>query len=190
MPLLIGFNGPTGSGKDTAAAHLIDHHGFRQVAFADAIRQALLTLDPWVDTFYRVSEVVRAWGWETAKRNSPEVRRLLQVFGTEVGRDMFGPEVWVDQVFKKIDTFPPGQRVVVTDVRFQNEADAVWARGGFLVRLNRDAPQHRGVLDHRSETEAAVLSADFTIPNHGTLDELHRQLGRIVGRLSHQRSNP
>ena len=73
MTLLIGFTGQPGSGKNTAADYLEAHHHFRQVAFADAIRQALLTLDPKVDTFYRLREVVRAWGWETAKRNSPEV---------------------------------------------------------------------------------------------------------------------
>ena len=101
---------------------------------------------------------------------------------------MFGTEVWVDQVFKKIDTFPQGQRAVITDVRFSNEADALWARGGFLVRLNRDTSQHRGVMDHRSETESAALVADYTMPNHGTLDDLHRRLDRLVTRLS-KRSN-
>ena len=125
----------------------------------------------------------------TAKRNSPEVRRLLQVFGTEVGRDMLGPEVWINQVFKKLDTFPADQSVAITDVRFPNEADALWARGGFLVRLNRDTSQHRGVMDHRSETESAALVADHTMPNHGTLDDLHRRLDRLVTRLS-KRSNP
>ena len=189
MTLLIGFTGPPGCGKNAAADHLVAHHDFRQVAFADAIRQAVLTLDPWVDTFYRLREVVRAWGWETAKRNSPEVRRLLQVFGTEVGRDMLGPEVWINQVFKKLDTFPADQSVAITDVRFPNEADALWARGGFLVRLNRDTSQHRGVMDHRSETESAALVADHTMPNHATLDDLHRRLDRLVTRLS-KRSNP
>ena len=189
MTLLIGFTGRPGSGKNAAADHLVAHHDFRQVAFADAIRQALLTLDPWVDTFYRLREVVRAWGWETAKRNSPECRRLLQVFGTEVGRDMFGTEVWVDQVFKKIDAFPQGQRVVITDVRFPNEADALWARGGVLVRLQRDASHHQGVLDHRSETESAALVPDYHLANHTSIEELHRRLDRLVTRLSRYRSN-
>ena len=187
MTLLIGFTGPPSSGKNTAADYLEAHHDFRQVAFADAIRQAVLTLDPWVDTFYRLREVVRAWGWETAKRNSPEVRRLLQVFGTEVGRAMFGTAVWVDQVCKKIATFPPGQRAVITDVRFSNEADALWARGGFLGRIKRDASHHRGVLDHRSETESAALVPDYHLPNHTSTEELHRRLDRLVTRLSKQR---
>ena len=42
MTLLIGFTGPPGSGKNAAADHLIDRHDFRQVAFADPIRQAAL----------------------------------------------------------------------------------------------------------------------------------------------------
>jgi dephospho-CoA kinase len=45
MDLLIGFTGPPGCGKDAAADHLVTHHDFRQVAFADPIRKAALTLD-------------------------------------------------------------------------------------------------------------------------------------------------
>ena len=160
-------------------------HGFVRVAFADTIRHVALTIDPYVH-FFRLSDVVNLIGWDKAK-HTPEVRRLLQVFGTEVGRDMFGPEVWVDQVFKKIDTFPQGQRAVITDVRFSNEADALWARGGFLVRLKRDASHHRGVLDHRSETESAALVPDYHLPNHTSTEELHRRLDRLVTRLSKQR---
>ena len=188
MTLLIGFTGPPGSGKNAAADHLIDRHDFRQVAFADPIRQAALALNPMVDSFYKLEEVVRAWGWADAKHRWPEVRRCLQVLGTEVGRDMFGPDIWINRTFKKVETFPPGQRVVITDVRFPNEAEAIWARGGYLVRLRRKAHHHSGVMDHRSETESAALVADHSMPNHGTLDDLHRRLDRLVTRLS-KRSN-
>jgi hypothetical protein len=187
--LLIGFTGPPGCGKDAAADHLVTHHDFRQVAFADPIRQAALALNPMVDTFYKLDEVVRAWGWTDAKHRWPEVRRCLQVLGTEVGRDMFGPDIWINRTFQKIETFQPGQRVVITDVRFPNEAEALWARRGFLVRLRREAHHHRGVMDHRSETESAALVADYFMPNHGTLNDLRRRLDRLVGRLSTQRRN-
>ena len=142
MDLLIGFTGPPGCGKDAAADHLVTHHDFRQVAFADPIRQAALALNPMVDSFYKLDEVVRAWGWTDAKHRWPEVRRCLQVLGTEVGRDMFGPDIWINRTFQKIETFQPGQRVVITDVRFRNEADALWARGGYLIRLRREAHHH------------------------------------------------
>ena len=102
---------------------------------------------------------------------------------------MIGPDIWIDRLFKKVETFPAGQRVVITDVRFRNEADALWARGGYLIRLRREAHHHFGVLDHRSETESAALVADHFMPNHGTLGDLHRRLDRLVNRLS-KRSNP
>ena len=72
MDLLIGFTGPPGCGKDAAVDHLVTHHDFRQVAFADPIRQAALALNPMVDTFYKLDEVVRAWGWTDAKHRWPE----------------------------------------------------------------------------------------------------------------------
>ena len=188
MTLLLGFTGPPGCGKNAAADHLIDRHDFREVAFADPIRQAALALNPMVDSFYKLEEVVRAWGWTDAKHRWPEVRRCLQVLGTEVGRDMFGADIWINRLFKKVETFPAGQRVVITDVRFPNEADALWARGGYLIRLRREAHHHFGVMDHRSETESAALVADHFMPNHGTLGDLHRRLDRLVNRLS-KRSN-
>ena len=41
-------------------------------------------------------EAIEERGYTEAKAEFPEVRRLLQVFGTEVGRDLFGENVWVD----------------------------------------------------------------------------------------------
>jgi len=52
-----------------------------------------------------LSEDVDDYGWQIAKQN-PAVRRLLQVFGTEVGRKQFGSEFWVDIALKDLEDFP------------------------------------------------------------------------------------
>ena len=91
MSMLIGLTGPPGCGKDTAADHLVKNHGFVRVAFADTIREVALTIDPY-DHFFRLSDVINLIGWDRAKRQ-PEVRRLLQVIGTEAGRDVHGADV-------------------------------------------------------------------------------------------------
>ena len=41
-PLLIGIAGVARSGKDTAAQHLVSHHGFQAYAFADPLRDGLM----------------------------------------------------------------------------------------------------------------------------------------------------
>jgi len=83
--MIIGLSGRAGSGKDEVAKVLVDLYGYKRIAFADAIRDALYELNPLVSDRIRVADLVDEYGWDFAKKNF-EVRRLLQVFGTEVGR--------------------------------------------------------------------------------------------------------
>ena len=186
MGPLIGLTGPPGAGKDAAALHLVEQHGFHRLAFADEIRWACLVLDPFIDDFggrgFRLSEIVEFYGWDYAKTEVPEVRRLLQVLGTELGRELHGPNVWVNKVFDAIGRLDEDQRIVISDVRFQNEADAIRSHGGRIVRLNRSTPSSDDVMAHRSEVESAGLKPDAVIPNHGSLAELHGRLDRLVTR--------
>lgn len=170
---VLGLAGYARSGKDTVADLLITD-GFTRIAFADTLREALYRLDPAVqafdtDTFLPVREVVDAVGWEGAKIVTPEVRDLLQRLGTEVGRDMFGYNFWVEQTFRRINS-SPSEKWVVTDVRFPNEADAVRDAGGFVVRVRR--PGFGPVNSHPSETALDSYEFDGYIDNEGTITDL------------------
>jgi hypothetical protein len=94
------------------------------------------------------------------------VRRLLQVFGTEVGREMFGENFWVDLAFKQVQQ----ERVVFADVRFPNEAQAIIDKGGQVWRVQREG--HKPVNLHASETAMDNWRFDDLILNHGDLDDL------------------
>jgi hypothetical protein len=99
--MIIGLSGYAQTGKDTVASHLIKNYDFRRVAFADPIRQALYRLNPLVEVgefrAVHLQSPVDSMGWEEVKKISPETRRLLQILGTEVGREMFGPDFWVNR---------------------------------------------------------------------------------------------
>lgn len=116
---VIGISGYARSGKDTIAEKLAES-GYVRGSFADAIREALYRLNPTIGDEPLKSKVDRL-GWETAKA-IPEVRGLLQRFGTEAGREMFGDNIWIDYLF---DSLPDGSKVVIPDVRYPNEADAI-----------------------------------------------------------------
>ncbi|AWV16798.1 hypothetical protein A3862_15885 [Methylobacterium sp. XJLW] len=66
-----------------------------------------------------------------------------------------------------------GKRVVVNDVRFVNEADAIEAMGGFLIRVDRS-----GLVagEHPSEQEQARIVAHWTVRNEGDLLDLEMAL--------------
>ena len=175
---LIGLSGYARSGKDTVADFLAKMHAFDKMAFADPMREALLRLNPNIDCDgYRVTlkQGVDAVGWEGLKPLSTELRPLLQRFGTEVCRYMFGEDIWVTTAMARIK---PGQRVVFADVRFPNEADAIREAGGQVWRIER--PGIDPVNAHHSERALDDYEFDLTIWNNSTLNELKEKVERAL----------
>jgi len=171
MTTFIGLSGWAKSGKDTVAQYLVENHGFTRISFADPMREALLALDPYVPYMglhMRLSGVIHFRGWDNAKRDVPEIRELLQRFGTEVGRNMFGQDFWVNQAIEKATRY---EKVVFSDCRYNNEADAVKAIGGVVWRIFR--PEVSAVNDHTSEQDLNNYPFDSHIQNDSTLENLH-----------------
>jgi hypothetical protein len=173
--MIIGLSGYAQSGKDTVARILVENYGFSRIAFADIIRVACYRLNPIV-TYdgMRLSHLVDLEGWEIAK-TLPEVRRLLQVMGSEVGRDLIDPQIWIELTLgnsKKTDN------IVISDVRFKNEAEEIkWRQGQVwrITRIEKDAP----INAHRSESDMDSWNFDQYIGNNGTIDELHEEINKI-----------
>ena len=172
--MIIGLSGYAQSGKDTVAGLLIGLHKYDNRAFADTMRNALYTLNPlvYVDQYggETLKEVVDLMGWEWAKKNT-DTRRLLQVFGTEIGRKMFGESFWVEQAVKDI---APENKIVFTDVRFPNEAQVIKDLGGQIWRIIR--PGYAPVNDHPSESAMDYWSPDKVIMNNTGLEGLKAQV--------------
>jgi hypothetical protein len=164
--MIIGLSGYAQSGKDTVAELLCLNYKYQRRSFADPIRHALLTLNPKLDSITHISDLIQDYGWEIAKKN-PEVRRLLQVLGTDVGRRMFGDKVWVKMLMDELNY---EDRVVISDVRFPNEAEAIKKLGGVVLRINRR--NHSAVNGHTSEHALDNYMFNYVIYNDGTVDDL------------------
>ena len=75
------------------------------------------------------------------------VRELMQVFGTDIMRNMFDDKIWVDATMRNI---PENTFVVVSDVRFTSEVRAILQHPrGYIIRLLRKPHDDK----HPSETE-------------------------------------
>lgn len=176
-PALIGLVGKKRSGKDTAAGFLVQDHGFVRYAFADPLKATMLDLNPIVPDgrlTSRLSALVRERGWEAAKE-LPEVRRLLQAHGVAI-RTHVDPDVWLNATMRKVLT--DDRPVVLTDVRFPNEADAIEAAGGLLVRVVRaSAPTDDA---HVSETALDGRDCGATLVNDGTVEALRAAVRALV----------
>lgn len=168
--MLIGLSGYAQAGKDSLGAALVRNYGFTRYAFADALKEVVYRLNPLVGgpggvLGWRLQDYVDLDGWEKAKK-TPEIRRLLQVMGTEAGRQVLGDNIWVDTVLNQV-----GNRdVVITDCRFPNEAQAVKDRGGFVVRVAR--PGVNAVNAHPSETSLDDWDFDLVVDNDGSIGDV------------------
>lgn len=176
--MLIGIHGFKQAGKDTLADLLVREYDFRKVAFADRVKEAVaaafgvprkflwggetgkqtLTRIPWAD--FR--------GIRRRERAHPEfltVRELLQTFATEMCRDKL-PGIWYRYLPLE------GRRVVVSDVRFPDEASFLKGRGAFIVRVLRPG---REPGEHASESGLPQDLVDHTLVNGGSLARFKRE---------------
>ena len=165
--MIIGLSGYARSGKDEVAKILVEDYGYKRVAFADKIRELLLETNPQVRDGFRIKNVVSAYGWDEAKVLFPEVRRLLQDLGVGA-RKTFGEWFWIEQAMRKVSF---ADNVVVTDVRFTNEADFIKKYDDSQIwRIKRSGIE--AVNSHVSEHDMDGYPVDKILKNEGTLEEL------------------
>jgi hypothetical protein len=169
---VIGIAGWARSGKDTVADYLVNKYEYEKVSFSTPMKEAMYRLNPRITVNESVNNPIRigvdVYGWEGLKERSPDVRGLLQRFGTEVGREMFGEDFWVDYALNSI---VDGTKVVIADVRYPNEADAIKALGGKVYRVERDGVGPAN--EHASENALEGYEFDGSIRNDGTIDGLY-----------------
>jgi hypothetical protein len=117
----------------------------------------------------------------------------MQQLGTECGRDVFGTDVWVSSVERRISQ-DPNSDYVLTDVRFPNEIKKIQDMGGKVIRINRglkpdwwntagDNPVQMPSLFpevHRSEYEWISCPYDITFDNNGDFGNLSTRVASMV----------
>lgn len=163
MRRVIGFHGPIGHGKTTAAEILVKDFGYHRVSFADALR----------DVCWRVYEPLglprsALYGSQAEKAAEHEIagartsgRRILQLVGTE-GFRAATPDVWADLGVQRCGVH---FYAVFDDVRFENEAAAIRRAGGLVIHLRR---MDRDVeIKHASDEPLRKQNGDVMLVNPG-----------------------
>ncbi|EGQ61488.1 hypothetical protein GGI1_06977, partial [Acidithiobacillus sp. GGI-221] len=102
-------------------------------------------------------------------------RQILQWWGTDYRRAQ-RDSYWIDKVRDRL-MLTPNTHWVITDVRFQNEADLVQEFGGQLGLVLR--PGVEPVANHVSEAFWQTCNPDIVIRNDGTLDGLQNTVNEV-----------
>ena len=182
MFYLLGIHGKARTGKDTIANYLVQNQGFIRNGLADPVKRAaqqifmLTDEQTWNDEFKEV--VIPYWGM------SP--REMFQKVGTEGGRMVFGNDVWIKRWTYHYTTYKDVTNYVVSDIRFQNEADYIRSLGGIVIHVTREGARSLLVGDthkHASEVTLPVHSNDFVIVNDGSKAALYAKLDNVIASL-------
>jgi len=159
----LAISGKMRSGKDTVAEYLEKKYKYSTNSFATSLKNSagftfnISSRDLFVD--------------------KPEnVRKCLQLFG-QAGR-AYNPDIWVDNCFEYMNKFDLRDgKIIITDLRFKNEAKRLKEKGFKLIRISRDRDKRvefgLSNEDDISETDLDDYTEfDYWINNNGTKEEL------------------
>lgn len=208
--MIIGFCGIAGSGKGTLSDMFVEHFEFTKMSFADPLKDATAIMFGWDRKLLEGDtkesrefreEIDEFW---TNKLPFPvRPRKILQMMGDEVGRQIFSSNFWVDCLERKLKDNT--SNIVVADVRYPNEISMIKRKGGVVVRvIGKDIPRWydeayrdnttsnfnpdrkngemaRKYSDvHYSEWAHVGCSFDVEVLNDGTLFDLKNKADRLL----------
>lgn len=174
MPrILIGLIGAPNSGRKIVGQHLVDSYGFARVRFGDAIDRMLRVLG--ADDEHLSGTGMHQPIYELGGRSFQYAKQAL---GYHFGRRMMSENLWVHPWRRAIEKV--AGNIVVDDIRFNNEAEAVRAAGGVIVRVER--PTKPGVINQTMRVMMQIRP-DAVLFNSGTTDELIRMVDQELGQI-------
>ena len=184
---IVGICGEMGSGKDTLGEML----GGTKVSFADPLKKVCAYVFD-----IPVEDMNTQEGKASVHPNGYGLtnRRILQIVGTDMFRELINTDVWIDK-FKR--TAGQHDYVVVTDLRFDNEAQVILDLGGIVLEVVRPNnpianPSGKSMLStitnlfnpkptevHASESGISEHLITARVHNNGSIEDLSDTLNKL-----------
>jgi len=155
---IVGITGRAGAGKTSFANYLVEVH--------TKIHGNSASIVPFAKP---LKDIATSMGWDGNK--DEKGRKLLQLLGTDCGRDCIDPDLWIKKWLKTIQGLPRDCLVIADDLRFDNEADMVRSQKGLIIRI---AGRNNRTVNSSHPSEAGICD-DFmlaTIDNTESLNNL------------------
>lgn len=206
--LIYGFAGRKRSGKTEIADYICKNYGAVKVTIASYLKQLCAdlldcTLDylneikdngttfhlkpdnKWIDIINEKTSIPKDLiEKEISNIEFTSVRQMLQVIGTNLIRE-YNPDWHVNQMINEIKSYPDNVTIVVDDVRFKNEKNAIEQLGGeiyFIIRTSACL----NVSNHISEISLTWDDFDdkHILLNDKTLDNVYVKIKNFLMNVS------
>lgn len=200
--MIVGICGFINSGKGTVG-DILQKRGFKKSSFADPLKDAVSVMFDWDRNMLEgITEESRAWReqpdefWSNKFNRPFTPREALQLMGTEAGRNIFHPDVWVWSLMRRERNT---QYVMIPDVRFKNEIKIIRENNGIIIRVKRgDDPDwypvaieaNKGNTEallamnkssvHISEWDWIGTDFDYVIENNGSIKDLENSVNVVL----------
>lgn len=182
---LIGITGYKRSGKDTAGEYFIKQ-GYIKYAFAGPLKKACKEIFMFTEEQTEGDDKE-----EYDDRWNISARKVFQRFGTEIFRERlseFYPEM--ENIKQNFWTYRfkiwyhnqlninKDVKIVVTDVRFDNEVEIIKELGGIIIKVERKNVDDKD--QHKSETSMGKIKYDYLVKNDSNIKNYYKKLSEIV----------
>jgi hypothetical protein len=186
--MIVGISGKARSGKDTFAEMLVvklnefKYPPLIMMAFANELKLKCqeafdLTWEQlWGDDKEKLDTRYEKYHTSiTGSVNTPQPiywtgREIMQNFGAFYRT--VDQQFWIKNLFKVAEE-KEYTNVMITDVRYINEADYILDHGGFVIRIERTGKDDVHNMQHPSEIELDDYGRfSYTVLNNWTLEEL------------------
>jgi hypothetical protein len=182
--MLIGLLGQKRVGKDTVADYLVEKYNFKKESMATPLKDICKLLFGFNDNqLYGDKKEVTDLEWGVTPRI------VLQYLGTDVFRQDINkimPDIndnfWVKCMKNRLDNnhkLNPADKIVIADIRFQNEVDMIHELGGIVIKITR--PNIDNTDLHISEANIDTITLyDILINNNKDYIDLYNTIDQLV----------
>lgn len=178
----IFVSGKAGAGKSCICKYLVEKNGYILGKFANPVYMI-------AEKYFKMKE---------------KDRQLLQIIGTDAGRDYLEKDIWVNRFLEDIEIVNetckqlnlPEKKFIVDDVRFDNEAITllkegwigIWLNVNDEIRIkrleNRDGDSQIKYLSHKSEMQMDNFKEKlYQLDVSGTLEQSYDNLENLFNKI-------